>query len=254
MSDLAVRDGNGLAPMPPGVEVSPLVIWAYQARQAHQIAQSLAKTSFVPATMKGKPDDITAAILAGDELGLKPMAALRSMDIISGTPALRAHAMRGLVQSHGHSIILLEATETRCKMKGRRKGEEEWQTVTWTKERADRLGLWGKSEWKKQPQTMLMARATGELCRLVASDVLHAMPYAVEELGDDLPASIVGVEAPPRRTIRRAAVEPAAPPPEPDLDDEPAAPEPEPTGDDPPALDLDDGWPDVTKPGGRDGS
>ena len=85
------------------------------------------------------------------------------MDIISGTPALRAHAMRGLVQSHGHSIILAEATETRCKMKGRRKGEEEWQTVTWTKERADRLGLWGKSEWKKQPQTMLMARATGEL-------------------------------------------------------------------------------------------
>lgn len=222
---------------------SPLVQWAYQAKQAHQIAQSLAKTSFVPATMKGKPDDITAAILAGHELGLQPMAALRSMDIISGTPALRAHAMRALVQSRGHEIELVESTETRCSIRGRRKGSDNWQQVLWTIDRAKKLGLAGKGEWQKQPQTMLIARATGEICRLVAADVLYAMPYAVEELGDDLAPVLASAEAKPRRTAQRAALAAA---PEPDFMPEDEAPkEPEPTGDDPPELDLEDAWPPV---------
>lgn len=224
---------------------SPLLRWALEARQAHQIAQSLAKTSFVPKTMQGKADDITAAILAGQELGLKPMAALRSMDIVSGTPALRAHAMRGLLQSQGHSIQLLESTMTRCKMRGKRRGEDEWQEVVWTTERAKLLGLTGKSEWQKQAQTMLVARATGEICRLVAADALYAMPYTAEELDDDLPPSIVGVE-PVKRTIRRAPLA-VAPEPEFTAPDE-ETPEPEPTGDTPPEPELEEEWPETVQP------
>ena len=178
---------------------SPLVQWAYEARQAAQIAASLAQTSFVPASLRGKPQDITAAILAGQELGLQPMATLRSMDVIQGTPALRAHAMRGLVQSRGHSVQVVEATTTKCVMRGRRHGEEEWQEVEWDLDRAAMLGLVGKPEWKKQPKTMLLARATGEICRLIAADVLYAMPYASEELGDNLdqqatPARVTAAE------------------------------------------------------------
>src|SRR6185436_19223870 len=114
---------------------SALVQWAYEARQAAQIAASLAKTSFVPASLRGKPDDITAAILAGQELGLQPMATLRSMDVIQGTPALRAHAMRGLLQSRGHAIQLVESTDARCVMRGCRRGEDVWQEVEWTIQR-----------------------------------------------------------------------------------------------------------------------
>ncbi len=188
MSDIAVRDDSNQAevqPAPRGAETSALVIWAYEAQQANRIAHSLAGTSFVPASLRGKPQDITAAILAGQELGLQPMATLRSLDVIQGTPALRAHAMRGLVQSRGHSIQLVESTEKRCVMRGRRKGEDEWQEVEWTIEQAQQLGLLGKDQWKKQPKNMLVARCTGAICRLIASDVLHAMPYASEELGDD---------------------------------------------------------------------
>ncbi|WP_188187980.1 hypothetical protein [Nonomuraea sp. SYSU D8015] len=163
---------------------SPLMVWAMEVQQASQIAEALAQTSFVPAAMRGKPHEITAAILAGAELGLPPVASLRSMDVIQGTPALRAHAMRGLVQSHGHTVQLVESTKDRCVMRGRRKGETEWQQVEWDIPRAEQLGLTGKSEWKKQPKTMLVARATGEICRLIAADVLYAMPYAAEELGD----------------------------------------------------------------------
>lgn len=172
--------------IPDGAGTSALVLWAYEAQQAHNIARSLARTSFVPASLRNKPEDITAAILAGQELGLQPMASLRSMDVIQGTPALRAHAMRGLVQSHGHQIELVESTDQHCKMRGRRKGEG-WQEVIWDLDRAAKLGLLSKDQWKKQPRTMLVARATGEICRLVAADVLYAMPYAAEELWGSVP-------------------------------------------------------------------
>lgn len=244
MTDVAMREERPAELVPAGAGTSPLVLWAYEARQAAMVAASLAKTSFVPASLRGKPEDITAAILAGQELGLQPMASLRSMDVIQGTPALRAHAMRGLVQSRGHSIQLLESTETRCKMRGRRKGEEDWQTVTWTIERAGKLGLTGKQQWKAQPQTMLVARATGELCRLVASDVLHAMPYAAEELGDDLaePGEPVRAAA-KRRTAQRKPVAEPLPEVEPDLS------EPEPVAEETPEP---DGWPPVVEPGEPD--
>lgn len=192
MTELAIPDERGDV-VPMTEPMTGLVKWAMDARHAHQIAVSLSKTSFVPATMRGKADDITAAILAGDELGLKPMASLRSMDIIQGTPALRAHAMRGLLQSHGHEVELVSSTVERCEMRGRRKGSEAWQSVTWTIDRAAALGLTTKPEWKKQPQTMLVARATGEICRLIASDVLHAMPYAAEELDGGMHEASRGV-------------------------------------------------------------
>lgn len=191
MTELAIpnqHQGRDMAPA--AVQPSPLMQWAMEARQAEQIADALARSSFIPATLRGKPQEITAAILAGQELGLPPMATLRSIDIINGTPGLRAHAMRGLVQSHGHSVQVVESTDNRCVMRGRRKGETEWQQVEWTIDRANQLGVTGKDQYKKQPRTMLVARATGEICRLIASDVLYAMPYASEELDTETQYSV----------------------------------------------------------------
>jgi len=178
--NLPARMPAGAAPVE--AQDSALMVFARELQEAANIAASLARTAFVPATLRGKVEDLTAAILAGQELGLPVMATLRSIDVIQGTPGLRAHAMRGLVQSHGHSVQLVESTPDRCVMRGLRKGDEKWQEVTWTIPRAKQMGLTDKGEWKKQPQTMLVARATGEICRLIASDVLYAMPYAAEEL------------------------------------------------------------------------
>nr|BFD90678.1 hypothetical protein KitaXyl93_20380 [Kitasatospora sp. Xyl93] len=191
MTDIAVREAQPVATVVEPPAESVLMAWAREAQQAERIATNLANTSFVPASLRGKPAEITAAILAGIELGLQPMATLRSMDVIQGTPALRAHAMRGLVQSHGHEVELVESTPQICRMRGRRLGADGWQEVTWTIERAQQLGLTGKDQWKKQPGTMLIARATGEICRLIASDVLYAMPYASEELRSDVAEAVV---------------------------------------------------------------
>lgn len=160
---------------------SELEAWARDAIAISQISANIATTSLA-GQYRGKPDEVTAVILAGHELGIQPMTSLKSIDVIQGQPALRAHAMRGLLQSKGHEIELLEATPSYCKMRGRRKDADTWQEVEWDLDRARQLGLLNKDQWKKQPKTMLINRATGEICRLVASDALHGMPYAAEEL------------------------------------------------------------------------
>lgn len=182
--------------------VSALAAWADSARAAFTIAESLAKTSFVPDAFRGKPHEVTAAILTGTEMGLSPMAALRAFDLIKGTPAMRANAMRGLVQSHGHAIWEEESTATRAVVCGQRAGESEVHRSEWTIERARDAQLAGKDNWKRQPTAMLLARATVEACRLTASDVLHGVPYAAEELTDGA--------ATETRTVRRRRK--AAPP------------------------------------------
>lgn len=218
-NEIATRDEQqAVATTTPVPQPTDLMQWVESARQANLVAQSLANTSFAGA-YRGKPDEITAAILTGQELGLQPMTSLKSIDVIQGQPALRAHAMRAIVQSKGHEIELVESDDAHCVMRGRRRGSESWQTVVWDIPRAQKLGLLGKDQWKKQPQTMLIARATGEICRLTAADALHGMPYAQEELDGYVRAEA----APPRAPLSVAALTapavgpvPEAPPAEPE--------------------------------------
>jgi len=228
----------------PEQHVSELMQWAMDAGEAHKIATSLVKTAFVPDSMRGKADEATAAILTGQEIGLAPMAALRSIDIISGTPAMRAHALRGLVQSKGHEVWLEEANSTRAIVCGRRKGTEQIQKSVWTIDRAKALGLAGRDQWRKQPQAMLVARATSECCRLVASDVILGIPYAIEEL-QDADESVPSEAKPSKRTARRKPAKPIEDVqlPEPEVEPPPAIEEPKAA---PAAREMGDGdaWPE----------
>jgi hypothetical protein len=158
--------------------------WAQSADAAYQVAERLASSAFVPAQFKGKPVELTAAILSGLEVGLSPMAAMRAFDVIQGQAAARAITLRAIAQSHGHEMVVVESTSARCKMKGKRKGSDEWQHVTWDTARAQGLGLLGKDNWKKQPGAMLLARATSELARLIASDAILGIGYSAEEVAD----------------------------------------------------------------------
>lgn len=201
--------------------LSRLAQFAEDARNVHTVSTSLASTSFVPKEMQQRPDLVTATILTGQEIGIDPMASLRSIDIIQGVPAIRANTMRGLVQAAGHEIWVDadESNETRAVVYGRRKGETTIQRSTWTMDRARNLGLANRDNYKKQPGAMLVARATSEVCRLIASDVLLGMPYSSEELADTDEAETD--KAKPKQRKRTAQRKPLteAPP----LDDDPPA-------------------------------
>lgn len=205
---------------------SPLAVWADSARKAASVAVSLAKTPFVPQSLRDRDAgvtaaNITAAILTGQEIGIQPMAALRSIDVIQGTPAMRAIALRALVQSKGHEVWVVEQNATRAIVAGKRHGSDKEQKSTWTMDRARALGLVGKDNWKKQPEAMLVARATSELCRLIAADVILGIPYSVEELEDGPDEASSEPTVARKRTAQRRAPLPAAEvvTPEPSLDE-----------------------------------
>lgn len=211
--------------------------WAASADAAFRVAQRLVDSSFVPQQFRGKPVEATAAILAGSEVGLQPMAALKSFDVIQGTAAPRAITLRAIVQSYGHEMVLLESTNTRCRMKGLRRGSSEWQTVTWTIDRAKDLGLTGKDNWRKQPAAMLMARATSELARLIAADAILGIGYTSEEVADgaqgDVPLAVepdpqgeAPASTPGRRVLSRPRPAPAEPEAEADVSGEIENPDP----------------------------
>lgn len=198
--------------------------WARDLTTAYQAARQLVTTSFVPRTYQGKPEEAAAAIMTGKEVGLSPLAALRSIDIIGGVPAMRAIALRALVQSSGHEIWTEESTATQAIVAGRRKGSDKVERSVWTMDRARELKLATKDNWKNQPIAMLLARATSELVRLIAADVILGIPYSIEEIAD-----LQGAEAPvqpeaPRqssgRSVRRKPI--AKPAEVEDVEDEPS--------------------------------
>jgi hypothetical protein len=115
------------------------------------------------------------------------------------------------------AVEVAEESDLKAVVEYRRNGSDNWRTVTWTIQQARDLGLTSKDNWKKQPKSMLVARATSEAARRVASDALLGIPYSSEELQDAQPE--------PTRTVARKPVQRAPKPaaPEPEFD-EPAEP------------------------------
>ncbi len=206
-----------------------LVAWAQAASAAHSLAKSLSQTSFVPKAFAGNPADATAAIILGDELGLSPLSALRSLYVIGGTPALYARTMVALVMSHGHDIWTVEESDQKVTVAGRRKGSEHEERVTWTIQRATKAGYTSNKKYTTDPIAMLYARAAGDVARRIAPDVLAGVPYSVEEIElSETPTTTVTREATTKRRVQRA--------------EKPEAPEPEiPAADEKATTDLTDG-------------
>lgn len=219
MTDIAVRQDNAPALIPDAA--AGLVEWAQAAQAAFQLAKGLVSTSFVPQNYRGKPDEAAAAILAGSEVGLSPMASLRAFDNIQGTATPKAITIRAVMLRLGCEIEVDEQTSQRCIMRGRRARDANWTTVEWTMDRARKMGLDKKQQWTSQPGAMLVARATSELGRLIAADALLGLGYTAEEVADDQPEPTAKVARTARTPVKRA---PAPQPPEPEFDE--PAPEP----------------------------
>ena len=216
------------APDPTG---GRLVAWHGAAVAAASLASALCRTSFVPKAFAGKPEETAAALLLGDELGLSPLAALRSIHVISGTPGLYARTMVAVVQSLGHEVVTVVDTPTKVTVKGRRRGSEEWTTSEWTTDRARRAGYTSNRKYESDPQAMLYARAASDVCRRIAADALLGIPYSAEELELEAPAATTRVTRATTTTkVQRET-------PEPDLD-EPVATTPEPDVQEPAAADV----------------
>lgn len=148
---------------------------------AYQVAERLANTQMVPAVYRGKPDDATAAILYGAELGLQPLQALQQIFVVHGTPAIYARTMVALLKDKGFTFETVESTNTSVTVRGESpRGEVEQST--WTIDRAKQAGYTSNKKYQTDPQAMLYAKAAAEVCRKLAPNVLLGLPYTAEEI------------------------------------------------------------------------
>jgi hypothetical protein len=210
--------------------------WAHQVASVAKLATYIAATDFVPKAYRGQDAAVAAAILAGREMGIGPMTSLQHLYVVDGRPAMSAQLMRALVFAHGHSIRFAEVNSARCTLVGRRAGDPAESAVSWSMEDARRAGIAGKQNWAHYPRQMLLARATGELCRALFPDVIGGMAYTVEE-AQDIPAEEEnGAEPAPTRAVRRNRAPQTPPPPPAGAAPQEAPRPPAPMGGEPPPL------------------
>jgi hypothetical protein len=151
---------------------------------AYRLAQNLAASNLIPQDLKGKPSDVLVILLYGQELGLAPMQAIQTIDVMKGRPQLRANLWVALTRKAGHKARVIEESETSCTFRIIRHDDPEPHIVTYTLDDAKKAGLLGNSNYTKNPKAMLYARAASTCCRRACPEV--ALGFSDEyELAED---------------------------------------------------------------------
>jgi len=152
-------------------------------------AEVLSKSGILPVSIKGKPADVFAILLMGHELGIGSMQALNSIDCIQGRPTISPQLMIALIRRDCPKAFIKISEENlvcECTMARGTSEEEMAQAYTsvWNMDRARKMGLADKDNYKKQPATMLMWRAVGDAARKVFPDVIKGL-HNPDEMIDD---------------------------------------------------------------------
>ncbi len=138
---------------------------------AYRLAKNLAMSMIIPQELRGKPADVLVIVLYGQELGLAPMQAINTIDVVKGRPSLRANLWVALARKAGHKVRVIEETATSCTVRIVRHDDPEPHIVTYTIEDAKTAGLLSNDNYRKNPKAMLYARAASTCCRRACPEV-----------------------------------------------------------------------------------
>ena len=151
----------------------------------HQ-AKVLVESQFLPKAIDTW-QKATAVIMYGKELGIGPMEACQSIDVIQGKPTQKPQSMKAMVHKKLPGAIFrpVRSNDTEAVYEAARPGDEPKEfSFTWKD--AEKLGLTVKDNWKKQPKVMLSWRCIGHVCRTVFPDCLSGISYTPEEMGAEV--------------------------------------------------------------------
>lgn len=149
--------------------------------EAMQFAEAVAKADgMIPRAYLGNPGKILACVLAGQELGVGPMASLRAFHIVEGKPCAAADFWVARLRAAGYRLDWL-AREAECVSLRLTAPDGSSITETWDKAKAQAAGLWnGKDNWRKYPVAMLSARCITSAGRALAGEVMFGC-YELDE-------------------------------------------------------------------------
>jgi hypothetical protein len=181
--DLALRPEDGL------------LTEEYEKKAMRLVSRARA-AKLLPVSMTN--EGALLVFLAGHDLGMSPMEALRSLYVVNGRVAAEAHGMMAIVFRRGLGSIDIKLDP-----------EGEWAEVTatrtaappmtytsrFTKAMAERAKLWGTDIWAKYPEWMLKWRAVADACRTTFPDLFSGI-HTSEELGARVKMNAAGELSP----------------------------------------------------------
>lgn len=155
--------------------------------EAMRFCEIMADSTLVPKDYQGKPGNIMVAIQLGQELGLSPLRALKSIAVINGRATIWGDELMAMVLASPSCEYIDESasTEKEGVCKAKRVGHPE-HISRFTLEDAKRAGLLGKpGPWTQYTARMLKLRARGFALRDKFADSLSGLVTTEEAL--DMP-------------------------------------------------------------------
>ncbi|CAN7515386.1 hypothetical protein LJR042_003515 [Microbacterium maritypicum] len=127
--------------------------------------QMIPRGLFDPATGKPSPAKVLLVMETGSMLGLHPMAALQSINVVEGRATLAAQLMAGLIRQAGHRLEIVKSGtipggDYAVTVTGTRADTGDVYTSTWDMHRAIRAQL--VDSYERNPQGVFVVRARSE--------------------------------------------------------------------------------------------
>ena len=140
-------------------------------------------------------------IMAGQEMGLPPFAAMTSIHVIKGKPVLGANALATLVKSHPSYDYRVKSLDAKgCTIAFYENGEHLGDS-SFTAADAKAAGLAG-GNWQKYPRNMMFARAISNGAKWFTPGIFGGAPvYTPEELGADVDEEGEIIDATPEPVV-----------------------------------------------------
>lgn len=126
--------------------------------------QMIPRGLFDPATGKPSPPKVLLVMETGSMLGLHPMAALQSINVVEGRATLAAQLMAGLIRQAGHRLEIVKngsipGGDYSVTVRGTRADTGDVYTSTWDMQRAIRAQLVDSYEPNAQGVFIVRARS-----------------------------------------------------------------------------------------------
>lgn len=159
-----------------------------QSLDIMQLGQVLSQSGYF--TDSKETAQAIVKILAGQEVGLGPIASMTNIHIIAGKPSFAANALAALVKNHPYyDYKVITLTNEVCQIRFLEK-DEELGVSEFTIKDAQRAGLTtgkNKHSWMNYTRNMLFARAISNGVRWFCPAVTSGVPmYMPDELGAEI--------------------------------------------------------------------
>lgn len=144
-------------------------------------AEVLVKSGMIPQAVN-TPEKALAIMQKGKELGIPPMEALSSINVIQGKPSVSPQLMLALARKTKELEDLQMTTDPkRATVTIKRKGQTAF-TTSFGVEEATSADLMKKDNYKKQPGIMFQWRALAANLRITFPDAISGL-YTYDEMG-----------------------------------------------------------------------